>query len=239
MLLDRNFQKRVNEFLVNQGLLPREIKEAELYLYGLAFILLFFTHLDLAAELLGLIAFEAESETRRKGGILFSVLALLVAAPVLVYIGLTRTRIGAFKKWCIQFFYTVINFGIALSLANHAMESGEISSYIWAFWSTAQGLLLLLFSGVEAVGDLIPVPSRQSRRNEIVLATLIVLGTVIFGLLSGWFWAVTFSAITFIWRVVGKAFSLHPPIENFLINSPIVGRRSISARRNRGRDYRG
>ena len=214
-------------FFTKIRVLPKELKEVDLFIYGFTFILLLITHLDLTLELLNAVIWDYESDGRRSGGVTLGVIGLLVTAPICIYIALTNKPIGKFQKASFQYFFPAFSAVLALSLANHVLTYPALVNYFLAGWQTFQAILFFMFTGRESTGEFYDIPKHQARRNELIVATSIILLIVATGFLNGWYWATTFSVILLMWKVVDGLISQNPILQNFFTSSPIVGKRKV------------
>lgn len=223
----QDLELKVFNFFTKIGILPKELREVDLFIYGFTFILLLITHLDLSLELLNAVMWDYESDSRRSGSITFGVIGLFITAPICIYIALTNKPISKFQKASFQYFIPAFSAVLALSLANHVLTYPSPVNYFLAGWQTFQAILFFIFTGRESVGEFYDIPKRQARRNELFVAVSIILFIVTIAFLNGWYWATTFSVILFIWKIVDGLISKNPILQNFVTSSPIVGKRKV------------
>lgn len=223
----QDLELKIFNFFTEIGILPKELREVDLFIYGFTFILLLITHLDLSLELLNAVMWDYESDSRRSGSITFGVIGLFITAPICIYIALTNKPINKFQKASFQYFFPAFSAVLALSLANHVLTYPSLVNYFLAGWQTFQAILFLMFTGREKVGEFYDIPKRQTRRNELFVAVSITLFIVTIGFLNGWYWATTFSVVLFVWKIVDGLISQNPILQNFVTSSPIVGKRKV------------
>ena len=223
----QDLELKVFNFFTKIGILPKELREVDLFIYGFTFILLLITHLDLSLELLNAVMWDYESDSRRSGSITFGVIGLIITAPICIYIALTNKPINKFQRASFQYFFPAFSAVLALSLANHVLTYPSLVNYFFAGWQTFQAILFLMFTGREKVGEFYDIPKRQARINELIIAVSIVLLVVTIGFFNGWYWATTFSVILLMWKVVDGFISKNPVLLNFVTSSPIVGKRKV------------
>src|SRR3990167_5369305 len=194
-------ERRVFKFLQDFQLIPKEIREADLFILGLAFIVLIFVSQSLSLDLSNVINWELSSEATRKGGITYSTMLLILGAPLAIYVALTQRPWGRLFRYVIPYFFVIVNALIAFGIGFHMLDNPSNAVKLLAIWQIAQVVVFVLFSGKENVGDFYDIPSRQARVDEVLLAAVVVGGVIIFSLLQNWYWAVTFSTILFVWRI--------------------------------------
>lgn len=214
-------------FLRKFQLIPNEPREADLFVLGLTFLLLFFFLNDFRYDLLSAIQWEAGTQATKIGGIFYAIVMLVISAPVVIYIALTHRSLSRFEKFSIRFFFVVVNMLIAIGIGIHSYRYPDISSRLLAIWQFFHAYLLLLYAGKKHLGDLHELPKSQMQVSELLVA-LPIIGLVLWwGNVHFWYWAVTFSAVLFFWQLADSSLRSSTVSAEWYTTSPVIGMRKL------------
>ena len=218
--------RRAFEFLKHIRILPKELKEAELFVFGLTFLLLLLViNSGLLTDLISVIQWDMESESRKKGASMFYVPMLIIGAFMAIYVAFTQRPLNSFVTYAFKFYFPCVNAALAVAIGIHTLDNPTTGNYILATWQFLQAAAFIFFTGQNDPGDLYDLPKRHARRNEILLATVVVVSGVILGTYYGWYWPVTFSGILLGWRFANSLILALLGRGDLLIDSAILGRR--------------
>ena len=223
--------RKVFEYLQKLRLIPKELKETDLYILGLSFIVLLIFTQGLSHDLLRAAQWDLDSTASRKGGIVYSIALLIISSPIAIYIALTNKKINKFQSYCIKFFFVVVNALIAIAIGIHSLQNASLYLEIIAIWQISQAVIFIIFSGFEEIGDFYDLPKRQARLHEVILATLIVLAVTAYGDYKNWYWALIFSSILLVWRIADGFLKNDAPARLRLLysRSPVLGSKRLKA----------
>jgi hypothetical protein len=222
--LSMTSEKKAFRFLQRFNFIPKELREADLFVLGLTFIFLILLSQTLSTDLSNVINWEMASHATRKGGITYAIMLLILGAPLAVYVALTAKPWGKVLTYILPFFFVVVNVAIAFGLAFHSLDNPSMWVKGLAIWQILQAVVFIMFSGKKSVGDFYDIPSRQANLKEVVAGTVVVSIVTVISLFQNWYWAVTFSTVLFFWGIVDRYLNSEP-IKNYLDKPLALGNR--------------
>lgn len=205
-------QEAWTDALEKLGLLPKPT-EAYMYVISLSLMFVFFFS-DIWMDVLYLLS--------ENGKFFWIVLYTFLGMGYSIYFAFSRRAKTAFEIQVLKYYSAVFAAGLAVATGIYAYQSQVEGYYIFTVWNGIQAFVLLFLSGSKHVGEYIRLPTREARRIELILGTIVVVAVLgIEKLYFDAYWAAALSTVLIVWAIVEGFFHQFPQLR---LNSPIMGR---------------